>query len=116
MRRSTGCRRVSRKSVSARVEARESPRDGLGSSIKSRIEINKLAGNPVLTVGEVILMAAFNSRIDAPQAWVVRAERARRIASMLSMKDAEAIEAYAKECEARAKQTIERHAVPPLAA
>ena len=61
-------------------------------------------------------MAASNSRADAPQAWAMRAERARRIASMLSRKDAEAIEAYAKECEARARQASERRAVPPLAA
>ena len=76
----------------------------------------ELAGNPVLTVEEVILMAAPNRRTDGYQAWVMRAERARRIASMLCMKDAEAIEAYARECEARAKQAIERQAVPPLAA
>ena len=61
-------------------------------------------------------MAAFTSRTDVPQAWAMRAERARRIATMLSMKDAEAIEAYAKECEARAKQTFERWTVPSLAA
>jgi hypothetical protein len=65
---------------------------------------------------EVILMAAFTSRTDMPQAWAMRAERARRIATMLSRKDAEATEAYARECEALAKQTIERQAVPPLAA
>jgi hypothetical protein len=46
----------------------------------------------------------------------MRAERARRIATMLSVKDAAAIEAYAEECEAMARQTIERRAVPPLAA
>jgi hypothetical protein len=61
-------------------------------------------------------MAAFDSRADVPQAWVMRAERARRIASMLTRKDAEAIEAYARECEARARQTVERQVVPPLAA
>jgi len=61
-------------------------------------------------------MAASNGLTDVPHAWVMRAERARRIATMLSVKDAEAIEAYAKECEANAKQTIERQAVPPLAA
>jgi hypothetical protein len=65
---------------------------------------------------EVILMAAFTSRTDLPQAWAMRAERARRIATMLSRKDAQAIEAYAQECEARAKQSIERRPVPPLAA
>jgi hypothetical protein len=91
-------------------------RDGLGSSKRSRIEINEFAGNPVLTVEEVILMLASNSLTDGPQAWAMRAERARRIATMLSSKDAEAIEAYAKECEAMARQIIERQAVPPLAA
>jgi hypothetical protein len=34
---------------------------------------------------------------------------------MLGRKDAEAIEAYARECETRAKQAIERRVVPPLA-
>ncbi len=54
-------------------------------------------------------MAASNGQSDAPQAWAMRAERARRIAAMLSMKDAKAIEAMAR-------QAIERQAVPPLAA
>ena len=57
-----------------------------------------------------------HSSTDAPQAWATRAERARRIAAMLSAKDAQAIEAYAVECEAMAKRMIERLAVPPLAA
>jgi hypothetical protein len=61
-------------------------------------------------------MLAPNNPTDAPRAWAMRAERARRIATMLSMKDAEAIEAYAKECEARARQTVQRQSVPPLAA
>jgi hypothetical protein len=61
-------------------------------------------------------MPASNGLSDAPQAWVMRAERARRIATMLSVKDAEAIEAYARECEAIARQAIVRQAVPPLAA
>jgi hypothetical protein len=69
-----------------------------------------------LTDEEAILMAAFTSRTDLPQAWAMRAERARRIATMLSRKDAEAIEAYARECEVLAKETIGRQAVPPLAA
>ena len=60
-------------------------------------------------------MLAANSLTDASRAWVVRAERARRIGAMLSRKDAESIEAYARECEARA-QAIERQAVPRLAA
>jgi hypothetical protein len=61
-------------------------------------------------------MPASDSATDAPRAWAMRAERARRIAAMLSVKDAEAIEAYAQECEAMARQTIERGAVPLMAA
>jgi hypothetical protein len=38
---------------------------------------------------------------------MIRAERARRLAFMLSSKDAEAIEAYAIECEARAAQATD---------
>jgi hypothetical protein len=70
----------------------------------------------VRKVEEAILMATCDSRADAPQAWLMRAERARRIGSMLSRRDAEAIEAYARECDARAKQMIERQVMPPLAA
>jgi hypothetical protein len=54
--------------------------------------------------------------IEAPRAWAMRAERARRIATMLSTKDAQAIEAYAKECDAMARRAIERQAVRPLTA
>ena len=61
-------------------------------------------------------MPAPNSFTDAPRAWAMRAERARRIATMVSVKDAKAIEAYAQECDAMAKRTIERQAVPPLTA
>jgi hypothetical protein len=50
------------------------------------------------------------------RAWAMRAERARRIATMVSRRDAQAIEAYAQECEAMAERTIERQAVPTLAA
>jgi hypothetical protein len=89
--------------------------DGLESRKKSRIAINKFAGNPIRIIAEAILMLA-NSLNDAPQAWMRRAERARGIAAMLCRKDAEAIEAYARECETRARQAIERLTVPPLAA
>jgi hypothetical protein len=97
------------------------PRESLARTDSDRpknqdIEIISPARNPVRTVEEVILMAACDSRADAPRAWEMRAERARRIACMLSKKDAEAIEAYARECEARARQMIERRVAPALAA
>lgn len=90
-------------------------RGGLESARKSSIEINDLTGNPTSVLEEVILMPASTSSTDAAQAgpatWVLRAERARRIAAMLSVKDAVAIEAYAKECEAMARQAIERPSI-----
>jgi hypothetical protein len=65
-------------------------------------------------------MPASNLSTDTAQAWTWRAERARRIAVMLSAKDAAATEAYARECEVKAWQAlerlIERPTLPPLAA
>ena len=68
-------------------------------------------------------MPTSHGPIDSAQAcaiaWELRAERARRLAIMLSRRDAAAIEAYAKECEAKARQAIERswaEGLPPLAA
>jgi hypothetical protein len=49
------------------------------------------------------------------QIWLSRAAQARRVASMLSAKDAEVIEAYALECEAEARRLIGRPA-PAIAA
>ena len=53
-------------------------------------------------------MAVRDRGADVSRIWMIRAERARRLASMLSSKDAEAIEAYAVECEARAEQATDR--------
>ena len=53
-----------------------------------------------------------NRFLTDTQLWLARAEQARRVARMLSAKDAAVVEAYAKECEARA----ERRDEPPLAA
>ena len=96
---------------------------GLESKRKSRIEIRTLVGNPALALEEVIPMLASIGSIDSAQvcaaAWRLRAERARRLGFMLSQRDAAAIEAYAKECEARARQAADRPRVeglPQLAA
>ncbi len=48
--------------------------------------------------------------------WLVRAEQARRVAGMLSFGDADAAYSYARECEARARELIERWNATPLAA
>ena len=65
-------------------------------------------------------MPALNGPSDPALAyatrWALRAERARRLAIMLSRKDAAAVEAYARECEARAHDAIERPATQRLLA
>lgn len=69
---------------------------------------------------EVIPMLASNGPPDtaltSATRWALRAERARRLAIMLSRKDAAAVEAYARECEARARDAIERPSAQRLLA
>jgi hypothetical protein len=48
--------------------------------------------------------------------WLVRAEQARRIAGMLAGEDADMAQAYARECEARARELIDRLHHAPMAA
>ena len=50
------------------------------------------------------------------QMWLARAARARHIAGLLAPKDAEIVEAYARECEIQARRLIDRPASQPLAA
>ena len=54
-----------------------------------------------------ILVSRLRKPRDAFHVWLARAERARRIASTLSAKDGEIIEAYARECEAEAMHSID---------
>lgn len=39
---------------------------------------------------------------EGARVWLARAAQARRVAAMLAVKDAEILEAFARECEARA--------------
>jgi hypothetical protein len=48
--------------------------------------------------------------------WLVRAEQARRIAGMLVGQDADVAQAYARECETRARELIDRWHYAPMAA
>ena len=50
------------------------------------------------------------------QRWLARAARARNIAGLLAPKDAEIVEAYARECEIQGRRLIDRPASQPLAA
>jgi hypothetical protein len=54
-----------------------------------------------------ILFQRIQKPITASERWLGRAARARRIALMLSRKDADLVEAYAAECEAQARQINE---------
>lgn len=42
------------------------------------------------------------ARPEGTRTWLARADQARRIAPMLAPRDAEILEAFARECEARA--------------
>jgi NADPH-dependent ferric siderophore reductase len=62
-----------------------------------------------------ILFGRETASIPAVRAWLGRAEKARRIAVMLSLQDADVLEAYARECEAEAARLAHRQA-PAIAA
>ncbi len=49
------------------------------------------------------------------QVWLARATQARRIAPTLSVKDADVLEIYARECEAEAARLVDRQE-PAIAA
>jgi hypothetical protein len=56
-----------------------------------------------------ILFPRTASPLEAPgAAWLLRAAQARRIALMLAGRDAEIVEAYALECEAKAAQPVKQ--------
>jgi hypothetical protein len=61
-----------------------------------------------------ILFPGGSKPFEAPRAWLARAAQARRIAPMLTLKDAEILEAYALECEAKAGRPAD--AQPAIAA
>ena len=81
-----------------------------------KIEIEKDSGSLLDINEEAILVPAPRQSIPAPQALLLRANRARRIAATLSIKDAEVVEAYARECEAEAWKRAGRSAPQPIAA
>lgn len=61
-----------------------------------------------------ILFPAAAKHPETPRAWLARAAQARRVAAMLSLKDAELLEAYALECEAKAARPAAKQ--PAIAA
>src|SRR5215831_6105934 len=76
---------------------------GLDSRQFSRIEVLTLAHQCSPWKGRVILMASKASPSET-LAWWTRAAQARRVAGMLSPRDARLAEAYAVECEDQARE------------
>jgi hypothetical protein len=80
----------------------ENHRDGLVSRTFSRIELLTTAHQCSSGKREVILMVGRASPSET-LAWWARAAQARRVAGMLSPRDAQLAEAYATECEDQAR-------------
>jgi hypothetical protein len=76
--------------------------DGLDSCQISRIELLEPADHRLMVNGRAILMAT-NLGPSESLTWWVRAAQARRIATMLTPRDAQLAEAYARECEDQAR-------------
>ena len=59
-----------------------------------------------------ILFQSMRKPVADCAAWLARARQARRLASMLSMQDAELLDAYADECEREVRRLLEAKAAP----
>ena len=76
--------------------------DGLGSGIITSIELS-LSRRQHLATGEVVILTVTKMGLSETLPWNARAGQARRVASMLSPRDAALVEAHARECEDRAR-------------
>jgi hypothetical protein len=76
----------------------ENQHDGLDSGIISSIELSASNRQHPAVVEVAILMISKES-LSETMMWRARAAQARRIASMLSPRDAALVEAYARECD-----------------
>jgi hypothetical protein len=76
----------------------ENQPDGLDSEIISSIELSP-PNRQHLAVAEVAILMINKMSLSETLKWRARAGQARRIASMLSPRDAALVEAYARECE-----------------
>jgi hypothetical protein len=72
--------------------------DGLDSRIISSIELST-PNRQHLAIKEAAILVISKQSLSETLMWRARAGRARRIASMLSPRDAALVEAYARECE-----------------
>jgi hypothetical protein len=64
-------------------------------------------------MGQTAILFPHGAKPETAWTWQKRAAQARRIAPMLAPKDAEILEAFARECEAKAAKPV---SVRPIAA
>jgi hypothetical protein len=78
---------------------------------KTRIDLAKIVAQPVRMGELAILIQHPKKPVATSEVWLGRAERARRIAMMLSVRDAALLKGYAIECEAEAVRLIAERAL-----
>jgi len=76
----------------------ENQSDGIDSGIISSIDLSP-SSDQHFSAEEVAILMVTKVGLSETLMWCARAGQARRIASMLSLQDAELVEAYARECE-----------------
>jgi hypothetical protein len=84
----------------------ESEPCGLIFPAKTRIDLANIVAHPVRMGELAILIQHPKKPVATSEVWLGRAEQARRIALMLSVKDAALLDGYAIECEAEAARLI----------
>jgi hypothetical protein len=85
-------------------DGRESAADGLRTARNTRIELGLSREQRAPMTARAILRGRLPKTAQGAQLWRRRAEQARRLAGMLSPRDAALLEDFAVECEAQAEQ------------
>jgi hypothetical protein len=89
-----------RRLLGRQLEAKNQP-DGLDSGIITSIELRSPRCQH-LAARDTVILNVTQSGLSETLLWHARAGQARRVAGMLSSRDAALLEAYARECEDRA--------------
>jgi hypothetical protein len=70
-----------------------------------------IRGTQPADMGQTAILFRHSLKPDGAQAWLARAEQARRIALMLAPGDAAILEGFARECEVKAAPPMQRRAM-----
>jgi hypothetical protein len=93
-----------RETIDARTVAARIGADGLRMARNTRIELGLSREQRAPMTARAILRGRLPKTAQGAQLWRRRAEQARRLAGMLSPRDAALLEDFAVECEAQAEQ------------